>query len=253
MSIFYTVAKRIYKKLPLLFQYQLRKIREGKKIDYSKSYSQCGEDMVLKFLLGLQKNNKKWLWMDIGAHHPTWINNTAHFYEQGYHGINIEADPRLFQRFYYERKKDLNLNIAIADEAGIMNFYIMDSTTLNTLSVKEAHEHEKLGHKIVEIIPVKTMSIADVLDNYCEGIFPDFLSLDAEGYDLTILKSIAWEKSYPKVICVENIPYLPILKNYFASMQENELSKYLESKNYSIIAFTLINTIFVHNDYIERG
>ena len=78
------------------------------------------------------------------------------------------------------------------------------------------------------------------------------MSLDAEGYDLNILKSIDWERTYPKIICVENLPYFPKLRNYFESMQKNDLSMYLKSKNYSIIAFTLINTIFVHNEYVEK-
>jgi FkbM family methyltransferase len=229
--------------------------RSGK-VDYKKSYSQCGEDMIIDFMLPPQAD-KKWTWLDIGAHHPTWLNNTAFFYEKGYHGINIEADPRLIQRFYDTREKDLNLNIAIADKSGTMDFYIMEASEFNTLSAEEAHRYEKLGHKIVETVSVETMSVMDVLDTYCEGIFPDFLSLDAEGYDLAILKSIDWHAkgSYPppKMICVENIPYLPKLKNYFASMQTSDVSKYLESKNYSIIVFTLINTIFVHNEFIERA
>ncbi|MCL2722148.1 MAG: FkbM family methyltransferase [Treponema sp.] len=257
MGVLYSMWKKIFPRLPLSLQFKIRNIirniRDNKKNYYSKSYSQCGEDMVIRHILKLQPKNKKWAWIDIGAHHPTWINNTAFFYKQGYNGINIEADPKLIKSFYALRKNDLNLNIAIADKSGEMDFYIMDSPVLNTLSAEEAYRYEKLGSKIVEIVQVRTAPITEILDNYCEGLFPDFLSLDAEGYDLMILKSINWEKSYPKVICVENIPFLPVLKNYFLSMQKNELSKYLESKNYSIIAFTLINTIFVHNDYIEKG
>ena len=219
---------------------------------FSKSYSQCGEDMVIKFILKAMSLNEKWTWIDIGAHHPTWINNTAYFYEQGYHGINIEPDPKLIQGFYDKRKKDLNLNMAIADKIGVMDFYLMDSPTLNTLSAEEAHKNEKLGHNIIEVIPINTMPITVVLEKYCGNIFPDFLSLDAEGYDLTILNSIDWNKSHPKIICVENIPYFPKLKNCFESMQKNDLSKYLQTKNYSIIAFTLINTIYVHNEYVEK-
>jgi len=42
-------------------------------------------------------------------------------------------------------------------------------------------------------------------------------------------------------------------KNYFTSMQTNEISEYLYTKGYSIMAFTTINAIFVRNDYIEKG
>jgi FkbM family methyltransferase len=253
MSGLFRIAKNIYKKLPLSLQYQIQKMNKADNYHFSKSYSQCGEDMVIKFILRAMSLNEKWTWIDIGAHHPTWINNTAYFYEQGYHGINIEPNPKLIQGFYDKRKKDLNLNIAIADKTGVMDFYIMDSPTLSTLSAEEAYENEKLGHKIIGVVPIKTMPITVVLERYCGNVFPYFLSLDAEGYDLKILKSFDWRTAYPKIICVENIPYFPKLKNYFESMQKNDLSIYLETKNYSIIAFTLINTIFVHNEYIEKG
>jgi FkbM family methyltransferase len=253
MGGLYKISKKIYEKLPFSLQCQIQKIYKKSDSHFSNSYSQCGEDMVIKFILRAMPLNEKWTWIDIGAHHPTWINNTAYFYEQGYHGINIEPDPKLIQEFYYKRKKDLNLNIAIADKTDVMDFYIMDSPTLNTLSAEEAHENEKLGHKIIEVVPIKTMPITTVIEKYCGNNFPDFLSLDAEGYDLKILKSIDWKRSCPKIICVENIPYSLKLKNYFESMQKNNLSRYLETKNYSIIAFTLINTIFVHNEYIEKG
>jgi FkbM family methyltransferase len=220
---------------------------------WSKTFSQVGEDMIVKVLLAKIEKPDKLTWLDIGAHHPTFLSNTALFYSQGKRGVNIEANPLLIQEFYRKRKRDINLNIAIADKSGTMDFYVMDVLTLSTLSSEEAHRYEKLGHKIAKVIPVETKTITDIIDEFCEGKFPDFLSLDAEGYDLEILKMIDYEKSSPKIICVENVPYNTKLRNYFDSMQINELSRFLISKNYSIIAFTMINTIFVRNDFIERG
>jgi len=222
-------------------------------VDYSKTYSQTGEDMIVKLLLNKIEKPNELTWLDVGAHHPTFLSNTALLYSQGKRGINIDANPILIQEFYKKRKRDINLNVAIADKSGIMDFYVMDNSVLSTLSNEEARRCEKLGHKIDKIIPTKTMTIMEIIDKFCEGKFPDLLSLDAEGYDLEILKMIDYEKSSPKIICVENVPYNTILKNYFDSMQINDLSKFLVSKNYSIIAFTLINTIFVRNDFIERG
>jgi FkbM family methyltransferase len=248
----YDLAKKVYRKLPAPLRelrYKIIRNRSG----YSRSYSQCGEDMVVKFLLGAMPQTKGFLWLDIGAHDPIFISNTAAFYRNGLKGINIEANPKLIKKFYLKRKKDINLNVAIADKLGTMAFYIMDSPTLSTLSEEEAHELETMGHKIKEKISIKTMTVTEVIEKYNCGVFPDFLSLDAEGYDLQILKTIEWEKSFPKIICVENIPYKRKLKNYFKSMQQNELTLYLESKGYSIIAFTLINAIFVHNNYVEKA
>ena len=47
-----------------------------------KSYSQTGEDIIIKTALadlGISKPS----YLDIGAHHPYYLNNTALFYKQG--------------------------------------------------------------------------------------------------------------------------------------------------------------------------
>ncbi|GHT31193.1 hypothetical protein FACS189434_00500 [Bacteroidia bacterium] len=216
------------------------------------SYSQCGEDTIINFLVKATKL-QKWTWIDIGAHHPKYLSNTAMFYKNGIHGINIDADPQLMKKFYQKRKKDINLNIAISDKTETMDFYIMDIPTLNTLSKEEAHRYESVGHKIKKVIQIEGLTITDVVNKYCNGIFPNLLLLDAEGCDLQILKTILWSGSIPKIICVENVPYTPNIKNYFDTMQKNELTNYLQNKGYSIYAFTGINTIFVHNDFLKNA
>jgi FkbM family methyltransferase len=230
----------------------LRRLQYHKDKYYLNSYSQCGEDMIINFLaraIGLEEN---WSWIDVGANHPMSISNTALFYKQGRHGINIEANPLLINKFYQERKRDINLNIAIAEKSGVMDFYIMQTATLSTLSKEQALEYESMGYKISKVISVQTMTLTDVVNKYCEGVFPSFLSLDAEGYDLTVLKTINWNKTFPKIICVENVSLSKRIENHFNSMQKNELTMYLKSKNYSIIAFTMINAIFVHNSCVEE-
>ena len=43
-----------------------------------KSYSQCGEDLIVKFIFDIL-NIKNPSYIDIGAHHPNYISNTALF------------------------------------------------------------------------------------------------------------------------------------------------------------------------------
>ena len=67
------------------------------------SYSQGGEDILIDFLLSLI-GIKKPFYIDIGAHHPFYLSNTALFYEKGCSGICIEPDPYIFK---YIKKHDL--------------------------------------------------------------------------------------------------------------------------------------------------
>jgi hypothetical protein len=85
------------------------------------SYSQDGEDRVLQSFFET-RNKYKGFYVDIGAHHPYRFSNTAIFYAKGWSGINIEPTPTLIQAFYKYRKRDINLNIGIAEQNGKITF-----------------------------------------------------------------------------------------------------------------------------------
>ena len=69
---------------------------------------------------------EKFTYLDIGAHHPYNISNTALLYKYGYHGINVEANPNLIEAFFRERPLDKNVNVGIGTKSGEMPFYMID-------------------------------------------------------------------------------------------------------------------------------
>jgi FkbM family methyltransferase len=205
------------------------------------SYSQSGEDLIIQYIfnvLGIEKPS----FIDIGAHHPFYMNNTAIFSLKGSKGINIEPDPSLFQLFPIHRANNLNLNIGISDKNGEEDFYIISTPTLNTFSHETAISYEKEGNfKIVKTQKIKTFTLNHILNEYCEGVFPDFLSVDAEGIDELIIHSIDFEKNAPIVICVETLSF----SNSGNGVKSTKLIEYIESKGYLLYADTNINSIFV--------
>lgn len=205
------------------------------------SYSQCGEDLIVKFIFdNLNIQNPSYI--DIGAHHPFYISNTALFYQNGSVGINIEPDPVLFEAFVKNRKKDKNLNIGISDSEGILDFYVISSPTLNTFSKEEAQNYEKEGdYKINSIEKIKVNTLSNVLNEFSNGTFPHFLSIDAEGIDELIIKEIDFKKNYPIVICIETISF----SGNGNGVKNTELIKFIEQKGYICYADTNINSIFV--------
>jgi hypothetical protein len=107
-------------------------------------------------------------YVDIGAHHPRYINNTYLFYKRGATGINIEPDPFLIKAFLKVRPKDINLNIGINDKSNFSvqkdNFYIMSERTLNTFSEKEAREVEETSdYKIEKVTKIESHDINSIL------------------------------------------------------------------------------------------
>lgn len=205
------------------------------------SYSQCGEDLIMNFLFNSLRIDKP-SYIDIGAHHPFWLSNTFFFYKKGSRGINIEPNPQLITQFYKHRKKDINLNIGISGSNDELEFYIMSAPTMSTFSFDEAKRLEQeTAFRIVAQKKIIVKHIQSVLDDYNNGIFPDFLSLDVEGLEEEILSSIDFKNNFPKVICLETLSYSEN-KN---EKKETNLINYLIDKGYFIYGDTYINTIFV--------
>ena len=212
-----------------------------------KSYSQCGEDLIIRVIFdNLGINNPSYI--DIGAHHPNYINNTAIFYNKGALGINIEPDPFLFKRFQKYRKKDVNINAGVANEEGLLDFYIMSAPTLNTFSKTGVEDAGKEGYKILEVKKIRVLQLKKIIAEYANGKFPDFLSLDVEGLDMDILQSIDYQNA-PIVICVETISF----SNSGNGIKDNTIANFLADKGYMVFADTYINTIFIKRDnWINR-
>ncbi|SHM94994.1 FkbM family methyltransferase [Flavobacterium xinjiangense] len=213
------------------------------------SYSQSGEDLIVKFIfdnLGIQKPT----YIDIGAHHPYFISNTALFYMNGCRGINIEPDPTLFKEFLKHRKEDINLNIGISDCNCELDFYIISSPTLNTFSKEEADKYSLQGNYVIKSIEkIKVETLADVLKNFSNGIFPQFLSLDAEGVDEIIIRELDFENNYPIVICIETISF----STSGNGIKNLKLIDYIVNKGYMLYADTHINTIFVRKENWQKN
>lgn len=217
------------------------KINAGNKV----SYSQSGEDLLVGNII-VALNLVDFSYIDIGAHHPLYLSNTALYYKMGCRGINIEPDPVLFKAFTKQRRKDVNLNIGIGPQKDSMDFFIMAPSTMNTFSKEQA---EKLvsenGMQIKQVLPIAVDTINNIIDKYNQGIFPDFLSIDIESLDFEVLKSIDYKTRFPKIICVETITYSPTRKG----KKENEIIDFLQMNGYFFYADTYINSLFVHRSF----
>ena len=217
-------------------------LRRKAGIHYRRSYSQCGEDVIARTLfdiLGIANPT----YLDIGAHHPHFLSNTYHFYREGSHGVNVEPDPELYEKFLRSRSRDLNLNVGVGESTGHLDLYVMSSRTLNTLSEKEAHLYESQGYKIVGKRSVEVTTINKIIDQHFSQA-PDFLSVDVEGLDLEILASLDLERHRPILICVETI----IFSSAGEGQKRTEIDELLTQRGYMRFADTYINTLFVDRE-----
>jgi FkbM family methyltransferase len=209
-----------------------------------RSYSQCGEDLLIDYVFMLRGIYKP-TYIDIGAHDPFYLSNTALFYEKGCRGINVEANPQLCGSFRCNRPEDINLSIGVAESVGTCDFFVMEDTTLSTFSEPEMKSLKGFGHKLSRIEKIKVCTLQKILDENNGGRCPDLLSIDVEGQDLAILKTIDFGKTMPKVICAEAADYSPI----GAGERRNDLLGYLAEKGYIEYANTNLNAIMVSKTF----
>lgn len=219
---------------------------KNKYIKYS--FSQCGEDLIINFIfnaLGIKKPT----YIDIGAHHPYYLNNTAILYNSGSKGINIEPDPSLFGEFKRLRIRDVNINAGISNEDTKLDFFIMSTSTLNTFSQEEAIRYESLGFKIKKVLQVDVYSINTVLRKFCRGECPDLMNIDAEGVEEIILKDIDFSQNPPTIMCIETITF-----STTGNGEKNmALIDFVKSQGYLLYADTHINSIFVRESKWRRN
>lgn len=231
------LLKRAVRKAKLtLLQAILPESRHG-----TLTFAQCGEDIIVSYVFSLRGISKP-TYIDIGAHHPFRLSNTALFYQRGSRGVNIEPNPEQFSSFLKYRSQDINLNVGIGGSESTQTFYCLEDAPLSTFSAAEAAAFQRHGHKLKAELQLQVLPIGKIITDHCNGRFPDFMNLDVEGFETEILSSVDFINDYPKVICIETANYSPTGNG----PKRHELMSFLEKKNYFLYADTNLNSIYVH-------
>ena len=213
-------------------------------VSYKTSFSQSGEDVIIEYLFGLRKVTLP-SFIDIGGYDPVYGNNTYKFYLKGSTGVNIDADPIAIDKFNQVRINDININIGVGARNGVLPFYILEESSLNTFSESELKELLLSGQKLKNTLKIPVMLINEIFEKYFHDKACDLLSVDAEGLDLDIMKSLDFKKYSPKVVCIESINYTPD----GTGTKRLDLCSFIESKGYYEYANTNINSIFVNRNW----
>ena len=173
------------------------------------SYSQWGED---HFIEDFFKNKKTGIYLDVGCFHPFKYSNTCSLFNKGWKGINIDANPTSIDLFNIARPKDINLCTAIDDKKTEFKFYFDHPfSPVNTLD-KQSYENFKNSYyrqwkkksfegDVVKIVKSKTVD--EILEISKPFSKIDFLNIDIEGMDFTVLKQLVPKKINPKLISIE--------------------------------------------------
>ncbi|MDB9454093.1 FkbM family methyltransferase [Dolichospermum circinale CS-541/06] len=206
-----------------------------------RSYSQEGEDMILRRLFEKQSDG---FYVDVGAHHPKRFSNTFIFYSKGWKGINIDAMPGSMKAFNKQRPRDKNLEISIAKEQKNLTYFQFNEPALNGFCKELAvsRDGSSSAYKIISKQNIEAYPLSVILDQHLDTDQSiDFLSVDVEGLDLEVLQSNDWLKFRPKVVLVE------ILDSSLDTIQNDAVYQFLTAHNYHLYA-KAVNTVFFISD-----
>jgi hypothetical protein len=211
---------------------------------YKKSYAQEAEDLILATLLN---NKKKGFYIDVGCYHPFRFSNTYLFYKQGWSGVNIDAMPGTKALFDKKRKNDLNLEVGVSLKEEETDFYIFKENCLNTFDpnrVKFLKENTSFAFD--KIVKVKTKPLKLILE---ESILPntsiDFLTIDAEDFDMIVIESNDWDTFRPHFILIEQ------REKEIDELKNSAIYKFLYNHDYRFICRTPRTCFYKDRNYTD--
>ena len=207
-------------------------------------YSQCKQDVFLEN--NVFKGFKNGVFMDIGAHDGVSINNTLFFErEHGWSGVNVEANKAVYDRLCVNRPTCINLHCAASSKDGTVQFVKNDGYTemlsgiIDNLDPRHVarinREIQAMGGSSQTVI-VPSKRIETICDEH-NIKHVHYLSIDVEGGEFDVIKSINFDKVFIDIIDFEN--------NY--NDTSVPIVEYLKSKGYSILKYDT-DILMIHKD-----
>ena len=172
--------------------------------------SQCGQDkwIVETVLPGLQSG----VFVDIGAHDGITFSNTFFLETQlGWNGLAVEPIPEVFERLRLNRRCAVS-NLCVAARSGKAPFQVVSGYAQmlsGIVSEYEGRHVERIERELKEYggsareIEVNCCTLNDLLAGHDIATI-DYLSIDVEGAEYSILDAFDFHCCEIRVISVEN-------------------------------------------------
>jgi FkbM family methyltransferase len=186
-------------------------------------------------------NKRNGVFLDIGANDGVSISNTLFFErELDWTGLCVEPIPEVYERLKNNRKC-ITVHGCISDKTQKDQFLKIEGypAMLSGLMSKYDPRHiNRINHEInvyggsKTLIDMECYNINELLEKNNIS-YIDFCSLDIEGGELDVLKTIDFDKITIKAFAIEN--------NY----PSNEIKKFMTSKGYELFEVLECDEIYI--------
>ena len=190
-------------------------------------YSQLGQDFLIKNFYSINKSKVNFF-IDVGAHDGLTFSNTYLFEKHfEWKGLCIEPNPQIFSRLR-ENRNCLLENVAVSDKSGTEDYFAVEghSDMLSGIETNYSKRHMRRIMKEIRIydqnfkrLAVETSTLKNLISKHkIKNV--SFISIDTEGSELKVLKSIDFNTIQIDFIIIEN------------NDQKSNIKKYLQSHNF---------------------
>jgi FkbM family methyltransferase len=213
------------------------------------SFSQAGEDLKVEELIG----QVRWF-VDIGAHDGISVSNTLYFALLGAHGICFEPVRETFAKLrwlHILNPRVRTVKCGISDQS-------RKATMIAADFVSYLPETEDLAHTKLSKIHESTSETVALLrfEDAIEGLnLPaecDLLSIDVEGHELNVLKSINFTQHIFRAVVIETHLMDGEGRYKWRHRDLEAIESLLAKHHYEAVDRTWVNTIYLHANEISR-
>jgi FkbM family methyltransferase len=208
------------------------------------SYAQAKEDILVEELVG----RVKWF-VDVGAHDGISGSNTFKFALDGAQGLCLEPLRETFAKLrwlYLLNDRVTTARLGVSDQDREADIVAAD--VLAYIPETEDHQHSKfyrLPPCDLERISLRRFSV--IAEMYELPHLIDLLSIDVEGHELNVLRSIPFDRYAFKCIIVEtHLRASDSDQPDWSHRDLEQIESLLEAHGYTRAATTYVNTIYVH-------
>lgn len=209
-------------------------------------YSQCGEDLIVLSLLttmiskGQLPDLNTCVVVEVGANHAFAGSNSYLLSKKlGLRSILIEANPSLIEELVRARPLDQVIHAAIVDgDEKDVDLCVAPSHELSSLTqrfVAEWHSGIMGGGEMVRVPAMRLNECLALHVGFGKHIV--YLSIDVEGKDLSIIKTLDFTHWKPLLVQLEP-------SEHYSPGESARMIEFMSLRGYTLLAKTDVNLLF---------
>jgi FkbM family methyltransferase len=205
------------------------------------SYAQNFEDVMLWRAL---KHVPAGRYIDVGAQDPIIDSVSKAFYEHGWRGIHVEPVPRYADMLRRDRPDETVLQMALSDQAGILELNVFEDTGLST-GIKEFADSHRARHGLAHRTVATPMLPMRAAFASLVGQPVHWLKIDVEGLEEAVLRGWDSEALRPWIIVIEATVPMSTEVRY------QDAEDILLAARYEFVYFDGLNRFYVAAEHPE--